>query len=253
MSDIYNRFASVYDRMAMDHHSLRMCEYTLELFKRFRITGNTGLEICCGTGSALEFFTERGYTMAGVDQSPQMLAHARKKLPRSVSLVCATLPKFRITEPARPHRTRRFDFACSYFDSLNYLLKPHDLQATFTGVARHLKPGGWFIFDMNTPHGLKTVWANTVFGGALDDIGWIFRNSYDNAKVLGSVRTTFFVKRGKLWERFDETHVERGYSLKDLRAMLRAGGFEVRAMYKCATFERATDKTNRVCVVARKR
>jgi ubiquinone/menaquinone biosynthesis C-methylase UbiE len=87
MSDIYNRFASVYDHMAMDLHSRRMCEYTLDLFRRFRIKPDTGLEICCGTGSALKFFSEHGYAMVGVDQSSQMLAVARHKNGKKVRLI----------------------------------------------------------------------------------------------------------------------------------------------------------------------
>ena len=171
---------------------------------------------------------------------------------KSAHLVPATLPKLEVLDPVskKPYRA---DFAFSFYDSLNYLLSAKDLQTAFTQIARHLKPGGWFIFDMNTPHALETVWGNTVWGGALDDLCWIFRNSYDEANGLGAVRTTFFVKRGKLWRRFDETHVERGYSFTLLRQLLKKSGFNVRAIYQCYKFERAGEKTNRICVVARKK
>ena len=251
MSKIYNQFASVYDRMGADHHSLRMCDYTLELFKRFHIEGRQGLEICCGTGSALKYFADRGYAMTGIDQSPQMLAEARKKAGKSARLVRATLPKLKVVDPAsgKPYRA---DFAISFYDSLNYLLSAKDLQTAFTQIGRHIKPGGWFIFDMNTPQGLKTVWGNNVWGGALDDLAWIFRHSYDNANILATVRLTFFERRGRNWRRFDETHTERGYTLPHLRKMLKSSGFSVKAIYRCYTFDRADEKTTRICVVVRK-
>jgi SAM-dependent methyltransferase len=252
VSKIYNKFATVYDLMGADRHSLRMCDYTLELFKKFKITPRSGLEICCGTGSALKFFADHGYSMAGLDQSAQMLAQTRKKLGKSAPLVQATLPQFRIPDRANSRRLRQFDFAYSYYDSLNYLLKPADLQATFVNVRKHLSPGGWFIFDMNSPQALRGIWGNNVWGGAHENLCWIFRHTYDDANTLGTVRTTFFIREGKLWRRFDETHVERGYSLKVFRQLLKKSGFDVKAIYRCFTFYRATDNTNRICVVARK-
>jgi SAM-dependent methyltransferase len=251
MSRIYNQFATVYDRMGADHHSLRMCDYTLEVFKKFRIEGKQGLEICCGTGSALKYFVDHGYAMTGIDQSPQMLAEARKKTGKSVRLVRATLPNLRITNPAsgKPYRA---DLAISFYDSLNYLLSAKDLQTTFTQIGRHLKSGGWFIFDMNTPHALKTIWGGNVWGGALDDLAWIFRHSYDDANILATVRLTFFERHGRNWRRFDETHTERAYTLPHLRKMLKASGLRVKAIYRCYTFDRADEKTNRICVVAKR-
>lgn len=252
MSKIYHKFATVYDLMGADRHSLRMCDYTLELFKKFKIKPQSGLELCCGTGSALKFFIDHGYKMAGLDQSKQMLAQARKKVGESVPLTQATLPKFRFADAINPRRPRQFDFAYSYYDSLNYLLKPQDLQATFVNVQKHLSPGGWFFFDMNSPQALRGIWGNSVWGGAHKDLCWIFRHTHDDANSLGTVRTTFFIREGKLWRRFDETHIERGYSLKVLRKLLEKSGFSVKAIYRCFTFDKATDNTNRICVVARK-
>jgi SAM-dependent methyltransferase len=251
MNGIYNEFATVYDRMGADHHSLRMCDYTLELFKKFRIEGKLGLEICCGTGSALEYFVDHGYAMTGIDQSPQMLSEARKKTGKSARLVRATLPKLRITDPGS-RKVCQADFAISFYDSLNYLLSAKDLQTAFTQIGRHIKPGGWFIFDMNTPHALKTIWGANVWGGALDDLAWIFRHSYDDANILATVRLTFFERHRRSWQRFDETHTERAYTLPHLRKMLRSSGFSVKAIYRCYTFDRADEKANRICVVARK-
>ena len=251
MSKIYNQFASVYDRMGADHHSLRMCDYTMQLFKRFRIQGKQGLEICCGTGSALKYFADRGYSMVGIDQSAEMLASAKKKAGKSVRLIKTTLPELKINDRAN-RRPLEADFALSYYDSLNYLLSARELQLTFAQVARHLKPGGWFIFDMNTPLALKNIWGNNVWGGALDDLCWIFRHSYDDANILATVRLTFFERQGRSWRRFDETHTERGYTTAHMRKLLRAAGFTVKAIYKCYTFDRADEKTNRICVVTRR-
>lgn len=253
MPKIYDQFATVYDLMGADHHSLRMCQYTLDIFRKYKIKPKTGLEVCCGTGSALKFFLGHGYQMAGLDQSTQMLAQARKKVGKEVSLTQATLPAFRISEKTNTRRLREFDFAVSYYDSLNYLLKPQELAQTFANVHKHLVPGGWFIFDMNSPRALREVWGNTYWGGTLKDLCWLFKNSYDHSNKLGMVNVTLFVRNGKCWQRFDEAHIERGYPNAVIRKLLTDAGFSVKAIYKCFTFDKATEKSNRICVVARRR
>src|SRR5207245_9724675 len=51
-----------------------------------------------------------------------------------------------------------FDLVTSWYDSLNYLLRLDDLNKTFAGVFRSLRPGGSFLFDMNTPGTLSKGW-----------------------------------------------------------------------------------------------
>ena len=253
MPKIYDQFATVYDLMGADHHSLRMCQYTLDIFRKYKIKPKSGLEVCCGTGSALKFFISHGYQMAGLDQSAQMLAQARKKVGKEVSLTQATLPAFRISEKTNARHIRQFDFAVSYYDSLNYLLKPQELAQTFANVHKHLAPGGWFVFDMNSPRALREVWGNTYWGGTLKDLCWLFKNSYDHTNKLGMVNVTLFVRKGKCWQRFDETHIERGYPNAVIRRLLTDAGFSVKAIFKCFTFDKATEKSNRICVVARRK
>jgi SAM-dependent methyltransferase len=252
MPKTYDHFAAVYDLMGADHHSLRMCDYTIEIFRKHKIKPQCGLEICCGTGSALKFFADHGYQMTGVDQSRQMLIQARRKVGKRATLQRAVLPELRIVDQSSKRR-RQFDFAYSYYDSLNYLLSARDLHRAFRNVSLHLQPGGWFIFDMNTPRALREVWGNTYWGGALKDLCWLFKNSYDHTNKLGMVRITLFVRTGKCWKRYNETHVERGYPNAVIRELLSDADLSVKAIYKCFTYERATDRTNRICVVARKK
>ncbi len=137
----YHRFADVYDRMEADLHSMNMFRYTLEIMQKFDIDPNTGLDLCCGTGTAAKLFNDYGIEMSGLDGSPSMIKIARAKLKgERVKLYCQMLPKFEILTGAR-QRTRRlvqFDLITSFYDSLNYLLTKRDLQASFHSVHRHL-------------------------------------------------------------------------------------------------------------------
>ena len=54
------------------------------------------------------------------------------------------------------------DAVTCLYASLNHLTEPGDLTRTFTRVAAHLRPGGVFIFDLNSKHAFQTLWRNPV-------------------------------------------------------------------------------------------
>lgn len=252
----YNQFGTVYDMIGHDRFSIRMAEYTLEILKRFKVEPHDALDLCCGTGSAVRVFADQGIAMCGLDRSPQMLAIARQKLQdRHVKLYRQELPRFEIKKATSGKRSsvQQFDLVTCFFDSLNYLRNERQLRATFKAVRRHLRPGGWFIFDMNTPYHLKTVFTDQKpYAGVNDSVAWIFRNGSANTPDAADLMLTFFVKRGKRWVRFDEIHRERAYSNQVIAAALRDVGLQVKGIYRCLSFERPTRKTMRVCFAAKK-
>ena len=77
--NVYQEFAGVYDMLSADEHSLKMIPYTQRIFRKFRFSGSTGLDLCCGTGSATLSLGECGYSMIGVDGAKMMLKKARAK------------------------------------------------------------------------------------------------------------------------------------------------------------------------------
>ena len=250
----YHKFAKVYDKMKADHFSTQMTDYTLRLVDRFGIEVHQLLDLCCGTGTACLLFARRGFTVSGLDQSPHMLAVARKKLKgKNVTLYRQSLPKFLVPARRGSRQPRQFDLVTSFFDSLNYLLTPRDLKATFASVHRHLRPGGWFIFDMNTPYALRFLWDGQEHTEVRDDLVTVWRNEYHEKNTSATCHATFLVKRGRHWERFDEAHTERGYSNAEIKRLLREAGFVIKGFYECLTVTRPTKNTDRICVVARRK
>ena len=61
-----------------DNFSIEMVEYTMKIMKRLRKNPKTVLDLCCGTGSALQLFHERNLKVTGIDGSKSMLSEARK-------------------------------------------------------------------------------------------------------------------------------------------------------------------------------
>ncbi len=250
---VYRKFAAVYDLMGADHHSVRMVAYTRKLMRRFEIEAATGLDLCCGTGSAIAGLLDCDLTMAGLDRSAEMLAVAAKKLRgRHVTLYQKSLPRFRLLDLQNSRRLRRFDIVTSFYDSLNYLSNEKELRTTFESVYRHLHPGGWFIFDMNTARALKALWSQDVYADARADLAWVWKNSYYEESRSADCRATFFVKKGRGWQRFDELHTEYAYDNATIRRLLKAAGFQVKGLYRCFTFDRPTERTCRICGVVRR-
>lgn len=257
----YERFAEVYDLMGADRHSEQMCEYSIRIFKRFGIKAVNGLDLCCGTGTAVSLLSDFGITMSGLDGSAEMLTIARRKLKRyKTRLYHQKLPNFNIhetnnTRTMAPFNTKRvcFDLVTCFYDSLNYLLSERALLATFRSVARHLHPGGWFIFDMNTLEALKILWEGQIFADVRDDISWVWKSEYVPAKKIAHLDATFFVKQGRTWSRFDERHTERAYTNVSIKKMLRQAGFVVKGFYHCKTFKSPTRDSMRICGVAQKK
>lgn len=247
--EIYRRFAQVYDEMGADRHSLKMTEYTFVIVHRYNVEVNNVLDLCCGTGSALKMFAQLGWATVGVDRSDTMLEMAEEKLRGGGTLLYnQSLPKIKIPPP----NEQGFDLITSFYDSLNYLLRKSDLKGTFKAAYKHLRPGGLFVFDMNTEEALKVIWDGHVYADARDDLAWIWKNVFDEKKKSADCIADFFVKTGKQWERFTEIHTERAYPNSEIREMLREIGFTVKGIFHCGTFNPATSKTYRIAVVAQR-
>jgi len=94
--------------------------------------GDTVLDVATGTGAvARELIRQKGCTVVGLDQSPEMLAEARRRLGGDVRLVEGT--------------AERLPFDDASFDALTftYLLRyVDDPAATLRELARVVRPGG---------------------------------------------------------------------------------------------------------------
>ncbi len=251
---IYKKFATVYDQMDADLHSKIMVPYCKKIFKKFSIKAKTGLDLCCGTGSAIVELEKLGINMSGLDQSATMLAVAAKKTKKlKVPLYQKSLPTFRLLDKKESTKTVQFDLVTSFYDSLNYMLTEKDLEKSFEAVHKHLNKDGWFIFDMNTPLALKTIWDEQIYAGTNSSVAWVWKNEYDQKEKKATCHATFFKKKGKLWERFDETHHEQAYNNTTIQKILKSSGFVIKGFYDCYTFDKATRSSYRICAVVQKK
>ena len=160
---------------------------------RFNIDGGefkTLLDLCCGTGTLTALMAYRGYEMIAVDASADMLMQASGKASDA-----EIVPLYLCQD------------ACEL-----------DLYGT-------VRPYGLFIFDIKTPESFRAL-DGEIFMDETDDVLCLWRADFseeDNTLLYGM---DLFSRRGKLWQRECEEHVEYAHSPEALKAMLEKSGFE---------------------------
>ena len=148
----YDALASSYDGLMADGSYLARAEYLCRAFDKSRIPVHTVLDLACGTGTIACLLAQRGFEVTATDASEEMLTQAMQK-----AAALEKPPLFLLQSMPRLHLLEQVDAVVSTLDSLNYLTRVRDLQETFKKVYAALKPGGAFIFDVNTPYKLRRM------------------------------------------------------------------------------------------------
>lgn len=224
---LYDRFAKVYARGEYPNLSQSMATILPAVMKAYKIpaTGTKKLlDVACGEGSFCVEMAKKGWSVTGVDQSEEMLRLANHR---------AKKEKVKVTFQNQDMRfidyQNEFDLATCWFDSLNYLITNNDLQSAFNNISRSLKPNGWFLFDVNTIYGLAVEWQKNrcYVRQETKDLLELHRTSYDYEKNLGCVKITWFVRVDDKWEKYEEKHVERAFTIAEIESCLGYAGLHV--------------------------
>jgi len=216
-------------------------DYILDTIDLFNIKATPMLDVTCGTGnSIIPFVKKKKKPLLGVDNSLEMLKVAKEKEP-DLALVQANAMKL----PFLNH----FNLILSMFDSLNYILELDNLIEAFSSIKDALKPGGHFLFDLNTPYGLKCVSGRDV-REENKNLMSVWRNSFSKKDRILTLHLTLFVKKNSTWHRIDEIHKEKGYNEEEIRYGLKTLGFEVIDTFRCFEHSRPDRFTKRVLYIA---
>lgn len=221
MRDPYRLLAPRYDRMA-SHPELR------EIYRDFRraltqaaaahgVRPRVIVDLACGTGNTAIPWAGRGRTVVGVDVSEAMLRVARRKS-RRVRWIRQDLRRLALDVTA--------DVATCHFDALNHILDAKDLQRVFVNAARLVRPGGLFLFDLNTRFCLELLGASEKLFRVGPDVFMAY-NAFDRKTGVATFHQLWFVRRGRRYERSLVTVKTRSFEDARLRRMLRAAGFRL--------------------------
>lgn len=140
---LYSRY---YDLLYKEKDYLSESAYIDRLIKKYSKAAENVLELGCGTGLHAIHMAGMNYNVCGVDLSDTMLQRAERRIAQ-LSWDVAKKVKF-LQGDARSFRDGiLYDVVVSLFHVVSYQISNQDLTRTFETAARHLKPGGLFIFD----------------------------------------------------------------------------------------------------------
>jgi len=215
-SDPYAELADLYDSET-GNRSIRAFYREWRTFlslaiREYGIKVRVIVDLACGTGNTTVPWTRRrGWTVIGVDRSEAMLREARKKS-RPVLWYHQDLRKLDLKE--------RADVVTCHFDALNHILVPQDLQQVFLNVARILKEGGLFQFDLNTEHWFRWLSVHEKLYHLAANYFMAF-NEYDPKRRIATFHQRWFVKRRRLYEMREIKVQERTYTTEEIHRMLK--------------------------------
>ena len=216
----YDALAASYDGLMADGAYRRRAAFLERRLKKSPIPVETVLDLACGTGTMACLLAKRGYEVIAADGSGEMLAQAAAKaegLARRPLFLQQAMPRLRLDQPV--------DAVVSTLDSLNYLTAERDLRETFRRVRRWLKPGGLFLFDVNTPYKLRRM-DGQLYMDETEDSVCIWRTFFSEKKQVCTYQVDLFrLQPGGAWARSFEEHRERAWSEEVLRRSLEEAGF----------------------------
>jgi SAM-dependent methyltransferase len=251
----FGTLAPFYDELMSTVPYEHWVEYVRLLWSVHGCSPASVLDAACGTGSVSLELARQGYAVVGVDLSEDMIAQARA---RAASHAQGTRPQFEVADlrtlflPQAPHegsgRPREFEAATCLYDSLNYILEPSGLRAAFERVGAHVRPGGVWVFDINTPWAFEADLFTQSNSDPRRDLHYSWHASFDRASRVCTVQMRFL----KAGSEFLETHHERAYEMGEVEDLLGQSGWALEKAYDAYTLNPPHKKSERWYFAARR-
>ena len=262
----YTGFAGVYETFMDNVPYEEWAEYLTGLLKEYGVKDGLVAELGCGTGTMTRLLAKAGYDMIGIDLSEEMLDIARYDHPEveeDILYLHQDMREFELFGTV--------EAVVSLCDSMNYITSEEDLLKVFRLVNNYLDPGGYFIFDMNTIYKYEVILGDRVIAENRENCSLIWENYYDKEERINQYDITIYSKvefeddaceeedgddygpDTPLYERLEETHIQKAYSIERVKELLEEAGLEFVAVYGVGTKEEPKEDEERVYFIAREK
>lgn len=245
-SDTYRWLAKYYDHLFDSHGPFEAARHSIigPILPHI----DSACDLCCGTGTMALLLANRGIRTFAVDLSPDMCRIAREKARLTgvpIRVLRADMRDFRLPQTV--------DLITCEFDALNHVPRKQDLRRVLRSVARALRPGGHFAFDVNNRLAFERIWSNTWLLDR-DPVAMVMHGGHQPGADKAWTNVEWFVRSGKCWKRYHEHVEEVCWSAVEIRGALTSAGFDRVRAWDAAPFfsDGLTRRGNRTFWRARK-
>jgi SAM-dependent methyltransferase len=250
----FQKYSAVYDLLYGDKDYVAEADYVAQSIRAAAPAARTILEFGSGTGRHGRLLAERGFEVYGIERSPDMVA-----LAKASPAAPGSLHRFdcEVGDVRSVALHRRFDAVAALFHVISYQPGDDDLRASFAAAARHLVPGGVFLFDVwHGPAVLAQRPKRRVKKVGNDDIAVVRTASPHHDASSRTVKVVYDIecrdRRSGEIVRFSEDHVMRYLFPDEIEAFAASCGLRLFASEEFLTGRPPSDSTWGVVYLLRK-
>ena len=133
--------------------------------------------------------------------------------------------------------TKKYSTILLLFDGINYLKNTDELVVLFQNTFQGLEEEGIFCFDISTESNCIENFDGFVNLEEDENSFFIHTSEYLADSNTEETQLTIFEKKGFLFQRFDEIHREKIFSVEEILNAIKTTDFEVLGIYNLADNE----------------
>ncbi|MHB0768732.1 class I SAM-dependent DNA methyltransferase [Bradyrhizobium sp. 5.13L] len=249
---VFADYAPWYDLLYQDKDYAEETAFVEAQLRDHGVAPGKLLDLGCGTGLHALAFARRGWNVAGIDLSHEMIARAKARAEQTGLSIA-----FRQGDAREAGPERDFDAVVSLFHVASYQTSGYALAAMFRTAHAALKPGGVIFFDYWYGGAVLAQGVETrvkVIEQKPLRLTRIAKSDHDEQAATVTVNYTLFCEdmdRATI-RRVDEAHHMRYWFPFEIDAALVASGFQPAAHAAWLTQDAPNSKSWAAYAVARK-
>jgi SAM-dependent methyltransferase len=253
--DVFESYGAFYDSLYHDKDYEVEAAYVAGTLRSVEKDAQDLLEFGSGTGRHGRWLAQQGFHVVGVERSDAMVAIARNASNHS-ACVAGTFELLQ-GDIRKVNLSRIFDGVISLFHVVSYQARNSDVMQTLVNAARHLRPGGLFLFDVWHGPAVLSQRPSVRVKRVEDDSMRLIRIAepdLDTQNSVVTVRYTVLVesKRDGHLTTFAEEHHIRYFFPSEIDLLANRTGFEVERSEEFLTGQPPSESTWGVAYLLRK-
>jgi SAM-dependent methyltransferase len=247
----YATLAPIYDTVGMADYATAITPKLMDYAQRMDWLGRRIVVLGAGTGGAIEYLSQYPYTITGVDNAPEMLEVARRKM--DIPGLSIKWLQLDMRDTGNQIMAADMVLALNVMNELNSL---RDLETVFATAQRILESGKLFIFDMMTIQGLSADGSTTeqLMYDDGQNVTVFSTKDYDYERQMQTVNYLIFRQQNGGWNRTEARRILRTFPVQAVASLLQRNKFNIRTIMnnRLETYEPGVSRADRVIFFAEK-